>query len=173
MNKQTIEITGSVEDLVNVLKRDISHIEYASSKLNELREFVIKRDEKGLSRLFEDIRAEAKNYQDNEQRRGLIRKELAELFGCKPKELTLSFLKNRVTGAARAAITESQERLKMLVSHLQVEYASTAALLSECARINSALLKIVFDRGRTGLVCYDSTGLTMRESDAAFMNMHL
>jgi hypothetical protein len=173
MNEQTMEITGSVEDLVNVLKRDISHIEYASSKLNELRGFVIKRDEKGLSRLLEDIRAEAKDYQANEQRRGLIRKELAEFFGCTSKELTLSFLKNRVTGAARAAIAENQERLKALVSHLKVEYASTAALLSDCARINSALLRIVFDRSRKGLVCYDSTGLATRESDAAFMNMHL
>jgi hypothetical protein len=173
MNEQTMEITGSVEDLVNILKRDISHIEYASSKLNELRVFVIKRDEKGLGRLLEDIREEAKDYQVNEQRRGLIRKELAELFGCKPNELTLSFLKNRVTGTARAAIAENQEKLKAMVRHLQTEYVSTAALLSECARINSALLRIVFERSRTGLVCYDSTGLTTRESDASFMNMHL
>jgi hypothetical protein len=173
MNEQTMEIIGSVEDLVNVLKRDISHIEYASSKLNELRVFVIKRDEKALGQLLEDIRTEAKDYQANEQRRGLIRKELAEMFGCKPNELTLSFLKNRVTGAARAAISDNQEKLKMLVRHLQVEYASTVKLLSDCARINSALLRIVFDRNRTGLVCYDSAGVTTRESDAAFMNMHL
>jgi hypothetical protein len=173
MNEQTMEITGSVEELLDVLARDMSHVEYAASKLNELRVFVIKRDEKGLSRLLEEIRAEAKDYQVNEQRRGLIRTKLAELFGCESKDLTLSFLKNRVAGVAKTAITENQERLKMLVRNLQVEYASTAALLSDCARINSALLKIVFDRSRTGLVCYDSAGLTTRESDAAFMNMHL
>jgi hypothetical protein len=173
MNEQTMEITVSVEELVNVLKRDISHIEFASAKLNELRGFVIKRDEKSLSGLLEEIRTEAKDYQANEQRRGLIRKELAEMFGCKTNELTLSFLKNRVIGAARTAIVENQERLKTLIRHLQTEYVSTASLLSECARINSALLRIIFDRKRTGLVCYDSTGLATRESDAAFMNMHL
>jgi hypothetical protein len=173
MNEQAIEITGRVEDLVNVLKRDISHIEFASAKLNELRGFVIKRDEKELVRLLEDIRAEAKDYQGNEQRRGLIRKELAELFGCRQQELTLSFLRVRVSGAAKAAIAENQEKLKMLVGRLQVEYASTVKLLSDCARINSALLRIVFDRSRTGLVCYDSAGLARRESDAAFVNMHL
>jgi hypothetical protein len=173
MNEQTMEITGSVEDLINVLKRDISHIEYASSKLNELRGFVIKRDEKELSRLLEDVRTEAKDYQANEQHRDLIRKQLAEVFGCAQKDLTLSFLKNRVTGAAKAAITENQEQLKTLVRNLQVEYASTAALLADCARINSALLRIVFDRSRTGLVRYDSAGLATRESDAAFMSMHL
>jgi hypothetical protein len=173
MNEQAIEITGKVEELLSVLARDISHVEYAASKLNELRVFVIKRDEKGLSRLLEEIREEAKDYHVNEQRRSLIRTKLAELFGCKPQELTLSFIKNRVTGAAKTAITENQEKLKTLVRNLQVEYASTATLLSDCARINSALLKVVFDRSRTGLVCYDSAGLTTRESDAAFMNMHL
>lgn len=173
MSEQIMEISGSVEELLNVLIRDISHIEFASAKLNELRGFVIKRDEKGLGRLLEDIREEAKDYQANEQRRGLIRKELAELFGCKPNELTLSFLKNHIKGSARAAVAENQERLKTLVGHLRLEYASTAKLLSECARINSALLKIVFDRSRSGMVCYDSNGMTTRESGAAFMNMHL
>jgi hypothetical protein len=173
MSEQTMEITSSVEELVNVLKRDISHIEFASAKLNELRGFVIKRDEKALSGLLEEIREEGKDYKANEQRRSLLRENLAELLGCKAKELTLSFLRNRITGGARTAIVENQERLKTLVNRLQVEYASTTALLSECARINSALLKIIFDRKRTGLVCYDSAGMATRESDAAFMNMHL
>jgi hypothetical protein len=173
MNEQTMEITSCVEELVSILKRDISHIEFASAKLNELRGFVIKRDEKALSVLLEEIREEGKNYKVNEQRRCLLREELAKLLGCKAKELTLSFLRNRIAGAARTAIAENQDRLKALVNHLQVEYASTTALLSECARINSSLLKIIFDRKRTGLVCYDSTGLAKRESDAAFMNMHL
>jgi hypothetical protein len=173
MNEQVIEKAGSVEELVNVLIRDISHIEFASAKLNELRGFVIKRDEKALSGLLEEIKAEGKDYKANEQRRSLLREELAGLFGCKPKELTLSFLKNHITGTARTAIAENQERLKILVYRLQVEYTATASLLSECARINSAFLKIIFDRKRTGLVCYDSAGMTTRESDAAFMNMRL
>jgi hypothetical protein len=173
MIKQTMEITACVEELLSILGSDINHIEFASAKLNELRGFVIKRDEKGLARLLEEIRVEAKDYQANEQRRGSIRSRLAALFGCKTNELTLSFLKNRITGPVREIITESQERLKKMVSRLQVEYASTAMLLSECARINSALLKVVFDRRRADLVCYDSSGATTRESGAAFMSMHL
>jgi hypothetical protein len=173
MSKQTMEITACVEELLNVLGSDITHIEFASAKLNELRGFVIKRDEKGLARLLEEIRSETKGYQANEQRRNSIRSKLAGLFGCKTNELTLSFLKNRITGPAAELIAESQERLKKMVGRLQVEYASTAMLLSECARINSALLKIIFDRRRTDLVCYDSSGATTRESGAAFMSMHL
>jgi hypothetical protein len=173
MSERIMEMTGSAGELSNVLERDISHIEFASAKLNELRGFVIKRDEKGLSRLLEGIREEAQEYRANEQRRGWIRKELAELFECKPNELTLSFLKNQTKGPVREALAENQERLKSLVKRLQTEYASTVKLLSECARINSALLKIVFDRNRSAMVCYDSTGMATTEPDAAFMNMHL
>jgi hypothetical protein len=173
MNEQTMQISDGVEYLINILKRDISHIEFASEKLNELRGFLIKRDEKGLNLLLEGIRAEAKDYQPNEQRRGLIRKQLAEVFGCTPKELTLSYLTSHLTGAAKTALAENQDKLKKLVKNLQVEYASTAALLSECARINSALLRIVFDRNRKSVGCYNSSGMQARESDVAFMNMHL
>jgi len=173
MNGQTVDLSRKVEDLLGVLMRDIEHLERTLVCLNELRCFVIKRDEKGLARLLDDIRVESRGYQANEQRRNLIREELAVLLGCKTGELTLSVLTRRLGGAAKAAIAESQQRLKMLVGRLQKEYVSTVSLLSDCARINSALLKIMFNRGRSGLVCYDSAGLTERESGAAFMNMRL
>jgi hypothetical protein len=173
MNGQTVDLSRKTEDLLGVLQRDIEHLERTLVCLNELRCFVIKRDEKGLTRLLEDIRVESRDYQANEQRRNLIREELSTLLGCKTGELTLSVLTRRLGGAAKAALAESQQRLKMLVGRLQKEYVSTVSLLSDCARINSALLKIMFNRGRSGLVCYDSAGVTERESGAAFMNMRL
>jgi len=173
MSGQTADVAGRIEELLNVLERDMKHIEYAVSKLNDLRGFVIKRDEKGLAQLLGEICGETKDYQANEERRGVIRKELAGLFGCQPRELTLSVLKKHVSGAAAAAIAERREKLKKMVGRLRVEYISTAALLSECSRINSALLRIIFNRSRMGPACYGSNGLTTRESGAAFVNMHL
>jgi hypothetical protein len=173
MNGQTIDLSCKIEDLLVVLRRDIEHLERTLGCLNELRCFVIKRDEKGLARLLEDVRAESQDYQANEQRRNLIRQELSVLLGCKTGELTLSVLTRRFGGAAKAALAESQQKLKMLVGRLQKEYVSTVSLLSDCARINSTLLKIMFNRGRSSLVCYDSAGMTERESGAAFMNMRL
>jgi hypothetical protein len=173
MKEQTVDITGRIEELLDVLARDMTHIEYAVSKLNDLRGFVIKRDEKELTQLLGEIREETMDYQANEERRNIIRKELAGLFGCQPRELTLSVLKKHISGAAGVAIAESQAKLKTMVGRLRVEYISTAALLSECSRINSALLRIVFNRSRMGPACYGSNGLTTRESGAAFMNMHL
>jgi len=159
--------------MLDVLERDIVHIERTLVYLNGLRGLVIKRDEQNLGRLLEEIRTEAQEYSANEQRRRTAREQLAGLFGCKPEELTLSVLRTRIDEPAKTAIAERQERLRALTQQLQKEYISTAALLSDCARINSLLLKIVFERSRTGLVCYDAQGATARGADAAFMSMRL
>ncbi len=173
MNGLTLEINSCVEDLISVLNKDINHIEFVSSTLSELRALVIKRNENGLRLLLENIRKEAADYSLNEQNRNLIRKKISEFLCCEPNEMTLTFLKKHLSGDQRSAIAEYQNKLKMLVGHLQAQYASTVKLLSECERINTALLKIVFDRGRTRMISYDSEGLAVHDSNAAFMNMHL
>ncbi len=173
MSVQTTELTQKTQDLICVLERDIEHIERTASHLNKLRGLVIKRDEQGLSQLFEGIKKEVQEYSANERHRLLIREQLAGLLGCRTNELTLSVLVKRIGEPAKTAVAMSREKLKALVGHLQREYASTVALLTDCARINSMLLKIIFERSRRGPVCYDSTGVTSRESDAAFMSMRL
>jgi len=173
MNDRKIELSGKTEELLGVLQCDIEHLERTLLYLNDLRSFVVKRDEKGLGRLLEDIRTEAQEYSVNEQRRSRIRGEIGNLLECKPEKLTLTVLKTHLAGPAKSAIAECQERLKTLAGGLQKEYAATVALLSDCARINALLLKAIFDRGPARLVCYDSSGSTSRPSDAAFMNMRL
>ena len=173
MNEQTIEISQKTQDLLGVLERDVEHIGRTVSYLNELRGLVIKRDEKALGRLLDAIRTESQEYAGNEQRRNLMRKEMAEALGCRPEELTLTFLKKSASGQALTAIAEVQQKLKTMVKRLQREYTATVTLISDCARINSLLLKTVFERNLPGLVCYDSAGLTKRQGDAAFMNMRL
>ena len=173
MNGQTTVSSLELEDLLGVLEKDIEHIERMLSYLNELRGLVIKRDVQGLARLLEEIPAASREYSANEKRRQVIRGQLAGLLGCKPQELTLSVLKMRVDEPARIAVAEKQEKLRALAVRLKSEYITTAALLMECARINLLLLKIVFERSRPGLVCYDSQGATKRESNAAFMSVRL
>jgi len=173
MNEQTTVLSSNVDDMLGVLERDVQHIERTLLFLNELRGLVIKRDEQNLGRLLEEIRAEAQDYSANEQRRRTIRGQLAVLLGYKPEELTLSVLRMRLDKPAKSAVAEKQDRLRTLAQRLQREYIATASLLSDCARINSRLLKVIFERSRTGLVCYDSQGTAARESDAAFMSMRI
>lgn len=173
MNDLKIELSSKVEELIGILQCDVEHLNRTLSYLNDLRSLVVKRDEKALGRLLEDIRIEGQEYAGNEQRRSEIRGQLGELLGCNTGKLTLTVLKTHLVGPAKTAIAEFQQKLKTLTGRLQGEYVATVALLSDCARINSLLLKAIFERGRAGLVCYDSTGQTPRQSDAAFMNMRL
>jgi hypothetical protein len=173
MNEQTVVLSHKAQELLGVLEQDIEHVERTVSWLNELRGSVIKRDEKNLGLLLEEIRNEGQEYSANEQRRCLIREELAGLLNCTQKELTLTVLGRLMVEPEKSAIAERQQKLKTLLGRLQMEYVSTVALLSDCARINSLFLKTIFERSRPGLVCYDSAGLPSRESGAAFMNMRL
>jgi uncharacterized coiled-coil protein SlyX len=173
MNQQPVELSQKINDLLGVLERDVEHVGRTAMQLDELRGFVIKRDEQGLNRLLEEIRAEEQDYSANEQNRKVLREQLAGLLGCKTQELTLSVLETRVSEPQKTTIAESRKRLRALVENLQREYVSTVALLSDCSRINSLLLKIIFEQGRNGLVCYDSDGTPVRKSDAAFMSMRI
>jgi hypothetical protein len=122
MNEQTIALSNKARELLDVLERDIEHVERTVSWLNELRGFVIKRDEENLSRLLEEIRNEAKEYSANEQRRCLMREELAGLLNCTQKELTLSVLSRSMAEPEKTAIIESQERLRTLLVRLRRPY---------------------------------------------------
>ena len=161
------------QELLSVLERDVEHVEWSILKLNELRGFVIKRDEKGLTGLLEDIKNESLEYGANEQKRLDIRRQVADALNCPPETITVSVLKTRVAEQLKTQFSDSQKKLKILLEHLRREYVTTAILLADCSRINSLLLKAVFERGRVNLVCYDSAGATARGNEAAFMSMHL
>jgi hypothetical protein len=173
MKQQEITLPVLAEELLVVLERDVEHVEWSIMKLNELRGFVIKRDEKGLAGLLEDIKAESLEYSANEQKRLDIRRQIAGVLDCPTEAITVSVLKARVDEQIKTQFSDSQMKLKNLLEHLRREYITTAALLADCSRINSLLLKAVFERGRVNLVCYDSAGATARGNEAAFMSMHI
>ena len=173
MNKQAISITEKIERLLTVLEKEIGHLERTSQYLNDLRGLVIKRNEQGLGRLLEQIKAQTEQYRSIEQNRQLIREQLAEQLDCDQAKLTLSVLKNALDEPQKTAVGDKQIILRNLVRRLQGEYSLTVSLLSNCARINRTLLKAVFGRGQAETVLYDSSGAMARRPDAAFMNMRL
>ena len=108
------------------------------------------------------------------QQRNRLRKELAETIGVRQETMNLSVLKKYLSETALAMqVGAAQQKLTILTMRLKREYASTVMLLSECARINAALLKCIFGRDRNNPVCYNSTGEISRQTDAAFMSMRL
>lgn len=174
MTGQIYELTQKTEDLLGILELDIERIERIIQNLNNLRGFVIKRDEKELGRLLETIQSESQIYSHNERQRNLLRQEMAEIIGCPQESMNLSVLKKHLSQPALIEqVGNRQLKLRNLVMRLKKEYISAVALLSDCARINSALLKCIFSRGRENLVCYNSAGEIARQNDAAFMSMRM
>jgi len=171
MKAKAIEIEDKINELSVVLDKDIQHIQYCLSQLNELRSLVIKRDDTALSKLLDDIRAESESYRSCETRRLSIRKELAAILGYNLEQMTLSQLEKVLPEEKKAQITERRVKLRSLTSKLKREHLGTALLLSDCARFNSLLLKSVFDLGRTETVYYNSSGSAKRQTETAFVNL--
>ena len=171
MKTVPIEIEDKINELLDVLDKDIENVEKNLSRLNELRSLVIKRDETNLGKLLETIRIESGGDTANELRRASIRRELAQAFGCSAGEVTLTRLGEILVGEQRSQILDRKTRLVSVTNELKREHLSTAMLLSECARFNSLLLKNIFDISKSETVTYNSTGGTKRQTETAFMNL--
>ena len=167
------EIEAKVDELLVCLEADVKQIQENLSYLNEMRGFVIKRDDEALGKLLENIKAKANRYDGNELKRQSKRRELANLLGRKIEKVTLSELALLLPHDSRERVIEMQTKLRALTDELKKEHMSTSMLLSECARFNNLLLRTVFDLGQSGSVYYNSNGAAKRHMDAALMNMEL
>jgi len=166
-----VDTENKVNDLLAVLDKDIEHIQQNIAYLNELRSFVIKRDDVALSKLLERIQSETNSYKDHQLKRRSIRKELASIFDCNFEQITLSKLEDNLPEEKKTQVTIKKTKLKALVKELKKEHISTALLLSECARFNNILLKSILGLGKSGTVTYNSNGATKRQTDTVFVNL--
>jgi hypothetical protein len=173
MESTSISIEDKIDELLAVLDTDIRHIQQNLSYLNELRSYVIKRDDTSLSKLLELIRGRSGSYRSQELKRQSVRKELADALGWSLEQVTLSALGSGLPKEKRGQVTKKKEQLSSLVNELRKEHLSTSLLLSECARINRTLLKEIFNPGNSGTVYYGSNGAAKRQSDMAFVNLQL
>jgi hypothetical protein len=173
MEATSISIDDKIDELLAVLDTDIRHIQQNLSYLNELRSYVIKRDDASLSKLLELIRGRSDSYRSQELKRQSVREELADALGWSLEQVTLSALGSSLPKGKREQVTRKREQLSSLIQELKKEHLSTALLLSECARINRTLLKEIFNLGNSGTVYYGSNGAAKRQSDMAFVNLQL
>ena len=173
MKASTIELEEKVDELLVCLETDRRHMRESLSDLNALRSLVIKRDDTGLEKLLENIRAKAGRYADHESHRRSMRKELADVLCCDFEQMTLSTLRAHLPEGKSQRVAQMQKQLRELTAELKKEHFHTASLLSECARFNSLLLRSIFDLSQTGAVYYDSSGATRRQTDTAFMDLKL
>lgn len=173
MKMVTIEIENKVNQLLAVLDKDIQYLQNNLTKLNELRGLVVKRDEASLQKLLERIQSEPNGYKENELARRQLREELAYAMDCRFEQMTLSRLETELSGEKKNEVAQRKMNLKTLAEKLKKEHLSTMMLLSDCARLNSMLLKNILELGRARTITYNPKGFTERQSGSAFMNLQL
>ena len=171
MKATTTGIEDKVDELLAVLDVDIEHMQESLSRLDGLRSLVIKRDDAALAKLLESMQAESDIYKNNESKRQLLRKELAAVLGCRPGEMTLSRLEDKLSGETKVQVVEKKAELKTLARKLKTEHLSTTALLLDCARLNTLLLRNVFDLGKQEIITYSPDGSKKRQTSTAFVDM--
>ena len=173
MNKTEIQIEDKVHELLNVLEKDIEHLEQNLSKLNNLRTLVVKRDNVSLERLLDQIRKDAQEYEANEMSRKLIREQLAGILGCDCKQVTLSRLEEIVSQDCKVVIAQYKFRLSAMVKRLGAEHKSTTMLISDLAMFNRVLLDNIFKKSRLGGTTYNAGGTAQQQNNAAFVSFQI
>ncbi len=173
MNNTVVQIEDKVRELLDVLEKDIEHIEQNLSRLSELRALVVKRDNASLEELLNRIRADVQEYEANEMNRKLIREQLAGILGCECEQVTLSRLEEIVSQDNRAVIAQCKSRLSTLVKQLGAEHKSTMMLISDLSRFNKLLLDSIFDKSRLGGTTYNAGGSAQQHETAAFLSFQI
>jgi hypothetical protein len=169
----TFEIEEKVRQLISILDSDMQNILNNLSRLNELRGFVIKKDEASLQALLAAIQTESSGYKENEFARHQVREELSQILGCTFEEMTLTKLESELSGEIKNEVVQKKLKLKHLTSKFKFEYASTLKLLTNCARFNKMLLKSILAIGNKNTVTYGPTGRTELTGNSAFMNAQI
>ena len=171
MKNETLDIDDGVDQLREVLAGDLRYLQDSLAWLDELRGFVIKRDNASLGHLLETIQSTSKPYRDNELRRRQLCTRLGLLLGCGAEPLTLTRLAAALSGPQKDEILEIKATLQTLAGRLKREYAATRMLLIDCGRFNQMLLKGIFEAGQPSAATYSSTGAAQRETNTVFMNV--
>lgn len=161
-----------VDALLAVLDEDIRYAQTSLSLLDTLRSLLIKRDEAALEGLLNDLHREAEAHAHNERQRDRLRQELADELQCGIQEITLSRLKDRLSGERQTAVSQRQTRLKSLTGDLKREYTLTAMLLADCAQFNRALMRVFFGLDGKGNLMYGANGAAKHRAGTALVNMH-
>ena len=166
----TTRVEEQIEAFLALLDRDIPHLQGVLTRLEQIREYILQRNEEALTRLLEVVRGEADLYGDQEARRRRSRETLAEVLHCRVEDVTLTRLEAYATPSQRPRLVERRETLKALAVQLKLEHLKTSRLLAECRRFNTALLNELLGLDRHSMVTYGAHGRMQRNQDNVLMN---
>lgn len=172
MKTLSLEFDNYIDPLIEVLERDMEHIECSIEVLDQLRGMVIKRDDKSLNLLLEKVRIKTNKYATVENRRQTIRKELARIWGCDVSEMTLTKMIGILSPHRSKQMQETKNKLESLLERFKAEHLSTFKLLTECSRFNEVMLSALLN-GKRDESTYNRQGSMKWQSKQNIVNLQL
>lgn len=165
-------IERKVDALLAALDEDIRHMESTLSQLDTLRGLIVKRDDTALEQLLHGLRQEAESRAAGVRKRESLRRDLADELGYDLSTMTLSVLKDALSGPQRQGVADRQAHLTSLIARLKREYTLTSALVTDCARFNRSLMRAFFGLEAQGQTTYSARGAAKHQPDATLVNLH-
>ncbi|OHB45973.1 MAG: hypothetical protein A2178_03515 [Planctomycetes bacterium GWC2_49_10] len=155
--KKNAKLEIVAAQMIAVLQHDSSYLTAAVTRLNDMRESLIKRDPAVLEQLLAVIRSEQDLYALNEVKRNDLRIQAADELGLDPAQVNISILIEHLSPKTAQRLADAKAELEKLTAALRTEYIATASLLTECARFNRQLVNAVLGSNGT-VTTYDSRG---------------
>lgn len=161
-----------VEELFIFLDDSILAARQMLEKLTELRAAVIRRDEKSLQLIAEQMPEMTSLRDDMQRRQRQICDSFAGPLNCQPEKINVSFLSRFLEPAKQNDLKTKQHLLAELISRLSRERLGTELLLRECERLNRMVLNGIV--GRANQICtYGSAGRVHRDMHCGIMSTRI
>jgi hypothetical protein len=160
------------EELFAFLDDSILSTRQMLEKLTELRAAVIRRDEKSLQWMAEQMPQLTTHRDSMQQRQRQISESFAGPVNCEPGKISLSYLARFLEIPMRNELKTKQKLLAELIGQLSREHLGTELLLRECERLNRMVLDSLVGRGNQTCI-YGSAGRIQRDMHCAIMSTRM
>jgi hypothetical protein len=160
------------KELFVFLEDSVLAMQSMLGKLTELRAAVIRRDEKTLQQMSDEM-SELTSWRDGmQQRQRQICKAFAIPLNCQAEKINISYLALFLESPKREELKIKQHLLGELVSRLLREHRATELLLQECERLNRMVLDGIVGKANQTFT-YGSAGRVRREMYCTIMSTRI
>ena len=158
-----------VEELLVVLDDETELLEVKRSQLADLSKMLLRNDNEAVEVLLGQIERAEETQVLLARRLQTLRGTLAGAFGCKAKELNLSWLIARLPRAQALALIHRRQQVSDKVGEFRRQHMQTTIFLTECSRITGMMLDSLAPSG--SVVTYDTEGSDRWRVEAGLLDM--
>jgi flagellar biosynthesis/type III secretory pathway chaperone len=166
------DITGLVPDLAACLDEEISLLDRRRGQLEALSGAILDRDDGRMEALLGEIEQTMQEQRSVDLRLQAMRAALANALACRPEEVKLAALVERLQGRQRTDLDYRRQQIIVLTDRLRQQHLETCLFLLESSRINRLLLESLFPNSEP-VVTYGTDGRDQWRPDTGLVDAEL